>query len=164
MAVRFTLVLQENTILVIALKLWGSSYLDHLQAAPLLSLMWSKCSQSTQVFCQPLWNHSIRTSFPVEKKEMTVWKGVLALKMIHWKQECACVLTKAGTTSFTGLEEEYRCAFFAANFSVGIDFPAILSLRPSTCLQTTFHSYCLVITELTTKLCEQMMVLSNTPE
>lgn len=55
------------------------------------------------------------------------------------------VLTKAGTTSFTGVEEEYLWAFFAANFSVGIDFPANLSLRPSTCLQTTFQWLYLLI-------------------
>lgn len=44
--------------------------------------------------------------------------------------------TKAGTTSLTGLGDEYLSAFFAANFSVGMDFPAILNLRPSTCLKT----------------------------
>lgn len=54
----------------------------------------------------------------------------------HLETEWTLILTRAGTTSFTGAEEEYRWALLAANFSVGIDFPAILSLRPSTCLQT----------------------------
>lgn len=45
------------------------------------------------------------------------------------------VLTKAGTISLMGFEALYRSAFFAANFSVGMDLPAILNLSPSTCLK-----------------------------
>lgn len=45
-----------------------------------------------------------------------------------------CVFTRAGMTSLAGVEEEYRWAFLAANFSVGMDFPANLNLRLSTFL------------------------------
>lgn len=48
-------------------------------------------------------------------------------------------LTNAGTTSFWGFGRKYLCAFFAANFSVGTDFPAIFNRRPSTCLQSEDH-------------------------
>lgn len=82
--------------------------------------------------------HTYIISCGKEIKSRLKIRAGLTTMLILRKQECTRVLlTRAGTTSFTGLEEEYRCAFFAANFSVGIDFPAILILKPSTCLRNT---------------------------
>lgn len=120
-------------------------HLDHFWAALLLSLKLTGFLQSARVFCLLLWSHSTHTSFPAVTDDCCLQMQKKTKKKKHISSLRERVLTKAGTTSFTGVEEEYLWAFFAANFSVGIDFPANLSLRPSTCLQTTFQWLYLLI-------------------
>lgn len=110
------------------------SHLDRSWAAPLPPPESIRCLRLAPVACRLPWSRSIRTSFPV-RKDVAINKTDLQFLL----DGAGRVLTKAGTTSLRGFGDSYLWAFLAANFSVGIDFPAILNLRPSTCLQTDAH-------------------------
>lgn len=69
------------------------------------------------------------------KQSLTLPGLTLLIPTFACRYQICIALTKAGKVSFTGLAAEYLLDFLTANFSVGIDFPAILCLRPSTCLK-----------------------------